>query len=152
MTVKTGFPFATQTATYLGKEPCGIRRRDTATGLLAGAILAIAGGGGSAQAQPVKLAVVDVTIVSQGYRARKLLGTAVQNDANQKIGSLEDLIITKDHGLFGIIQVGAFLGLGGHLVAIPYDSLAISDDGRKITLAGASKEALHNLPEYHEAK
>jgi hypothetical protein len=34
------------------------------------------------------------------------------------------------------------------LVAVPYDSLDISDDGRKITLAGASKEALSKLPEY----
>ncbi len=33
-------------------------------------------------------------------------------------------------------------------IAIPYDSLNISDDGRKIMLAGASKEAVRQLPEY----
>jgi hypothetical protein len=32
----------------------------------------------------------------------------------------------------GVLQVGAFLGLGGRLIAIPYDSLNISEDGRKI--------------------
>jgi hypothetical protein len=38
------------------------------------------------------------------------------------------------------------------LVAIPYDSLNISDDGRKITLAGASKEALKKLPQFQFEK
>jgi hypothetical protein len=54
--------------------------------------------------------------------------------------------------LFGVLQVGAFLGLGGHLIAIPYDSLKISEDGRKVILAGASKEEVSKLPEYQDKK
>ena len=76
----------------------------------------------------------------------KLLGKSVQNDKNQKIGTLDDLVVTKDHALFGVLQVGAFLGLGGHPVAVPYDSLDISDDGRKIVVAGASKESSASCP------
>jgi hypothetical protein len=52
----------------------------------------------------------------------------------------------------GVVQVGAFLGLGGRLIAIPHDSLNISEDGRKIILAGASKEELGKLPEYQDKK
>jgi hypothetical protein len=34
------------------------------------------------------------------------------------------------------------------LIAIPFESLNISNDGRKITLAGASKEAVGKLPQF----
>jgi len=47
---------------------------------------------------------------------------------------------------FAILQVGGFLGLGGRL---PYESLVIDDKGQKLTLPGASKEALKNLAEFH---
>jgi hypothetical protein len=91
---------------------------------------------------------VDVKAVGQGFQTSKLLGTRVQNDKDERIGTLDDLVITKDRSMYAILQVGGFLGVGGHLVAVPYDSLNIADDGRKITLAGASKEALKELPEF----
>jgi hypothetical protein len=53
---------------------------------------------------------------------------------------------------FPILQVEAFLGLGAHLVAVPDESLNISDDGRTIPLAGASEEALQKLPEFEFKK
>jgi PRC-barrel domain len=106
----------------------------------------------SAWAQAVELAVVDVRTVAQGYRASKLIGERVDNDKNEKIGTLDDLIITKDKSLIAILQVGGFLGVGGYLVAVSYDNLNISDDGRKITLAGASKDALKKLPEFQFKK
>ncbi|MRG54620.1 PRC-barrel domain containing protein [Phyllobacterium sp. SYP-B3895] len=96
----------------------------------------------------VALIEVNVKEVAQGFQTSELVGTAIKNDKDEKIGTLDDLIVTKDRSLFAILQVGGFLGLGGYLVAIPYESLNISDDGRKITLAGASKEALQKLPEF----
>ena len=71
---------------------------------------------------------------------------------DRQIGALDDLIITTDHKLFAVLQVGGFLGLGGYLIALPYESLAIDDHGRKITLAGASKDAVHKLPEFQYPK
>ena len=50
--------------------------------------------------------------------------------------------------LFAILQVGGFLGIGGFLVAIPYNSLEINEDGSKIVLAQGSKEELQKLPEF----
>lgn len=129
-----------------------VSRRDASAALMAGTALAFAGYRTPARAQAVQLVVVDIKTVDQGYRTSRLLGKSVQNDKNQKIGTLDDLVVTKDHALFGVLQVGAFLGLGGHLIAVPYESLDISDDGRKIVLAGASKEALDKLPEYQEQK
>jgi hypothetical protein len=135
-----------------GESPCGFNRREASTALIAGAALALAGSGRSARAQAVHLMVVDIQAIDHGFQVSKLLGRPVENDKDQKIGTLDDLVVTTDHALFGVLQVGAFLGLGGHLIAIPYDSLKISEDGRKIILAGASKEELGKLPQYEDKK
>jgi sporulation protein YlmC with PRC-barrel domain len=97
----------------------------------------------------VSLVQVDLSVVGQGYRMSKLLGSGVVNDKSEKIGTLDDVISDKKQLNFAILQVGGFLGLGGRLVAVPYESLVIDDKGQKITLPGASKEALKNLAEFH---
>jgi sporulation protein YlmC with PRC-barrel domain len=127
-----------------------VGRRQASAALMAGTALAWTGYRAPARAQAVQLVAVDIKVVDEGYRASKLMGRSVENDKNQKIGTLDDLVVDKDKALYGILQVGGFLGLGGYLVAVPYHSLDISDDGRKITLPGASKEALGKLPEYQE--
>ncbi|OWV63741.1 hypothetical protein ATY75_32365 [Rhizobium sp. N122] len=104
------------------------------------------------RAQTVQLVTVDVKAVSLGVQVSKLIGKRVQNDKNEKIGALDDLVITKDRSLFAILEVGGFLGLGGHLIAVPYESLAFSDDGANVTLAGGSKDALQKLPEFEFTK
>jgi sporulation protein YlmC with PRC-barrel domain len=127
-----------------------LNRREAALGVLSAATLGAVASVGVARAQAVRLVSVDVMAVGEGYRVSKLTGRNVQNDKDEKIGTLDDFIITKDkdRNLFAILQVGGFLGLGGHLIAIPYESLSISPDGQKITLAGASKEAVKSLPEF----
>jgi sporulation protein YlmC with PRC-barrel domain len=92
--------------------------------------------------------VVDVVAVAQGMRTDDLKGKPVVNEKNEKIGTIDDLIIGKDRVRFAIVQVGGFLGLGSHFVAVPYQSLKIGETPNKILLPGASKEALKNLPEF----
>jgi hypothetical protein len=125
----------------------------TVHSVLAVAILA----GGVLFAMPVKpvfaqagvaLVVVDVKEVARGWRTSKLKGTNITNDKNEKIGDIDDIIIGRDKVLFAVLQVGGFLGVGGHLVAVPFQSLVIDDTGRKIQLPGASRDALKKLPEY----
>jgi sporulation protein YlmC with PRC-barrel domain len=103
-----------------------------------------------AYSQAVEWVTVDIKVVGRGFRATKLIGTTVQNDKKEKIGELDDIVIgrEKDRVLFAILQVGGFLGLGAHLVAVPYNSLQIDDTGRSIVLPGASKDALKKLPVY----
>jgi hypothetical protein len=103
---------------------------------------------GRAISQAVHLVVVNITDVAKGYRTSKLVHTGVLNDRNEKIGSLDDIVIGRDRVLFAILQVGGFLGMGGHLVAVPYQALQINDDGSKIVLPNASKEELKKLPEF----
>jgi sporulation protein YlmC with PRC-barrel domain len=134
------------------ESPKSLDRRQCSIGIASGGLLALGGFAGRARAQTVQLVAVDVKAVGEGYRASKLLGTKVENEKNEKIGTLDDLVITVDHKLFAVLQVGGFLGLGGYLIALPYESLAIDDHGRKITLAGASKDAVQKLPEFQYPK
>ena len=102
-----------------------------------------------ASAQAVQLVTVDVKAVAKGYRATKLVGRSVANDKGERIGTIDDLVVGADEPrvMFAILQIGGFLGLGGHLVAVPYESLRMDSSG-KITLPGASKEELKRLPEF----
>jgi PRC-barrel domain protein len=101
-----------------------------------------------ASAVPVELVVVDVVQVANGFRASKLRGVTVSNPQNQKIGDLDDLIVGKDRVLFAIVQVGGFLGVGSHLIAVPYSSLQINEDGTRIVMPGATREQVKGLPEF----
>ena len=101
--------------------------------------------------QAVELVVVDVKLVSKGYRASELTGRDVVNDKDQEIGKIDDFIVDKDKVLFAILEVGGFLGVGGHLVAVPFASLQLDDMGRKVVLPGASKDNLEKLPVFEYA-
>jgi sporulation protein YlmC with PRC-barrel domain len=101
-----------------------------------------------ALSQGVHLVKVDVSVLAHGYRVSKLIGSSVANDKSEKIGSIDDMIVDQNKVMFAVLQVGGFLGLGKHLVAVPYDSLQIEDDGKKIVLPGASKNELKELAEF----
>jgi sporulation protein YlmC with PRC-barrel domain len=104
----------------------------------------------SGLSQGIQLVKVDVQVVANGYRVSKLTGQTVVNDKNEKIGKIDDFVVGRDEGhtLFTVLQVGGFLGIGSHLVAVPYDSLTINDNGNKIELAGASKDQLKQLSQF----
>src|ERR1700749_3447783 len=96
------------------------------------------------------LAVASVTMQG-GSRVSKLIGSSVYNDQNEKIGSLDDLILKDgNHIAMGIVSVGAFLGMGNKLVAVPYEQLhlGMDKDQTKITMPGASNEALTAMPTF----
>jgi sporulation protein YlmC with PRC-barrel domain len=102
--------------------------------------------------QSVELVVVDVHKAAEGYRASKLIGSSVVNDQNEKIGTIEDIIIGRDDkALFAVLQVGGFLHIGGRLVAVPFQSLVLDEAGNKVKLPGATQQALKKLPEFKYA-
>ncbi len=97
--------------------------------------------------QAVKLVTVDVNVVAQGYRISRLTGSNVVNEKNEKIGTIDDFVVARNRSLFAVLQVGGFLGMGAHLVAVPYESLVVEEEGRNVQLPGASKDELKKLPE-----
>ena len=98
--------------------------------------------------QEIALVKVDVALVAKGYRVSKLIGSLITNDKNDKVGTLDDIIIDQNRGLYAVVQVGGFLGINAHLVAVPYQSLVIDEAGKKIELPGASRDELRKLAEF----
>lgn len=97
--------------------------------------------------QTVQLAKLDVVKIATGYRASKVIGSAVINELGDTVGKVDDVIIGQDgKAPYAVLSVGGFLGVGTKLVVLPYDQLRAT--GNKIVLPGATKEALKALPEF----
>jgi sporulation protein YlmC with PRC-barrel domain len=96
--------------------------------------------------------VVEMDAIIAGWSAKRdVLGKAVVNDNKDRIGKVEDLIITPaNEAAFAIIGVGGFLGIGRNDVAIPMKQLKIQDG--RLVLPGATKDALKALPKFEYAK
>jgi hypothetical protein len=113
---------------------------------------AMLGGGALAQGTPQTAAImrVDPATVATGYRASKVVGSAVVNEANETVGTVDDLIVTPAEVVpFAVLSVGGFLGMGTKYVVVPYSALRFQD--KKIVLPGATKESLKALPEFKYA-
>jgi sporulation protein YlmC with PRC-barrel domain len=96
---------------------------------------------------PLGVTKIEADLVAPGLRASKLIKQDVYNDQGKKIGKVEDLVIAPDGSLsVAVIDVGGFLGIGKHRVAIPVKQF--TQIHPKAVLPGASKEALKSLPEF----
>jgi uncharacterized protein YrrD len=90
--------------------------------------------------------------VTEGWSVkRSILGQPVYNEKDERIGSVDDIIVTKDKSVsYGIINAGGFLRLTKHNVAIPVSQFKLVDN--RLVLPGATKQALKALPEFQDAK
>jgi sporulation protein YlmC with PRC-barrel domain len=73
------------------------------------------------------------------WRASKVVGLNVYNDKNESLGSVNDLLTDKTGNIKAVvIGVGGFLGVGEHLVAIPFDKIKFVNEPVAYTgVAGA---------------
>lgn len=102
----------------------------------------------SAQTGNPYLAVASVRMTN-GYRAGKIIGSAVYNDQNQQVGTVDDLILDQDNrAVIAVLSVGGFVGIGGKLVAIPFEKLQIDHSRNRVVLPGANKDALNAMPSF----
>ncbi|WP_428674485.1 PRC-barrel domain-containing protein [Reyranella sp.] len=99
--------------------------------------------------QTVQLAKIDVVKASTGYRASKVIGASIINDANETVGKVDDVILGDDRTSYAVLSVGGFLGVGNKLVALPYEAIRKTDE--KLIIPGATKDALKALPEFKYA-
>jgi len=91
---------------------------------------------------------VDVQRLSTGYRASKINGSNVINNANETVGKVDDLIVSPEDNktAYVVLSVGGFLGMGDRLVAMPFDNLKMSNN--RLSLPGATKDGLKAMPEF----
>jgi sporulation protein YlmC with PRC-barrel domain len=102
---------------------------------------------------PLGVTVVEMEAVIVGWSAKRdLFDKTVVNDKNEKIGKVDDLIISPGKegntpaASFAIIGVGGFLGIGKRDVAIPTEQLKLQN--KQLVLPGATKDALKAMPPF----
>ena len=101
--------------------------------------------------QTVELVKLDVVKLAAGYRASKVIGSTVINDTKDTIGTIDDLLVSPDgRQPYAVLSIGGFLGMGTHMVIVPYEKLTFTD--KSVILPGGSKEGLKMLPEFKYAK
>lgn len=98
-----------------------------ATALLGTALL-----GGAAFAQTATPSASSPPATSAGiqqnlkgnWRASKLVGLSVYNDANENLGSISEILVDNTGKINAVvIGVGGFLGVGQHDIAVSFDKL-----------------------------
>ncbi|MGA3001952.1 MAG: PRC-barrel domain-containing protein [Acetobacteraceae bacterium] len=89
-------------------------------------------------------------------RASKIIGSSVYNDHDEKVGSIDDLLIGKDGSMKAVLSVGGFLGMGTKYVEVPYSDLTFGntqrDSDNRVVLKGATKESLKTQPAFNYSK
>ena len=96
--------------------------------------------------------VVELADIVKGWSAQKqLLGQSVYNDKDEKIGKIEDIIITPERSVsYAIVGSGGFLGIGSHDVAIPASQFHMTKD--RLVLPGATKEKVRAMPPFEYSR
>jgi sporulation protein YlmC with PRC-barrel domain len=120
-------------------------------GLVAASVMSLSTGAVAQGApQSVTERRVDVVQMGSGFRASKLSGATVYNRDKERIGTIDDLILSpSERNAYAILSVGGFLGMGKHYVAVPFNSLQIND--KQVLLPDATKQSIEALPEFKYA-
>lgn len=99
------------------------------------------------------------------WSAAKMKGVNVYNEANDKVGDIEDVIINSQGRVRGVvIEAGGFLGMGTHYVLVAMDSLKFANKAGKTTegktsetkrewypdraVLNVTKDQLKSMPEF----
>jgi sporulation protein YlmC with PRC-barrel domain len=81
----------------------------------------------------------DKMMLKGKWRASKLMGLDVYNEANEKLGDVNELILDKDGKVAAVvIGVGGFLGMGEHDIAVSMDKLKFFEEPVRTSAAPAT--------------
>ena len=82
-----------------------------------------------------------------GMKANDLIGKTVYNGAGDKVGEIDDLVISKSNkATAAVIGVGGFLGMGERKAAVPLDQMTMQGD--RIVAANLTKDEVKRMGEY----
>ncbi len=80
----------------------------------------------------------DAASLKGNWRTSKLVGLSVYNDNNESLGSINDLLTDKNGDIKAVVLgVGGFLGVGEHLVAVPFDKVKFVNE--PVAYSGGAK-------------
>lgn len=67
--------------------------------------------------------------IKGNWRASKLMGLNVYNEANEKLGDINELLLDKSGKVNAVvIGIGGFLGMGEHDIAVSIDKLKFVEE------------------------
>lgn len=95
------------------------------------------------------------TVSASDVASSKVVGAAVYNTTNEKIGEVNDLILDPTGKVAGVvIGVGGFLGMGERNIAVTYNSVHVEKDAKGTTrlTVPATKAQLKAMTPYDPAK
>ena len=97
------------------------------------------------------LSIAELQEVADGWSAkRSILGQSVYNDKNERVGSIDDIIVSPEKSVsYAIVNASNFIGLPKHDVAVPVNQFKLVD--KKLVLAGATRDALKASPPFEYA-
>ena len=97
---------------------------------------------------PAAAAPSDSASYQGSWRSSKLVGLSVYNENNESVGSINDILADKSGNIKAVvIGVGGFLGVGEHLVAVPWDKIKfVNEPVAYAAGAGAPKTATTTSP------
>lgn len=76
-----------------------------------------------------------------GYRASKVIGSTVVDDANVNVGTIDDLIITAtDKVPFAVLSVREFFSIGTQYVVVKFG--AVNEKNKQLMLSNTTKGTL----------
>jgi sporulation protein YlmC with PRC-barrel domain len=68
-------------------------------------------------------------MLKDNWRASKLMGLNVYNEANEKLGDINELLVDKSGKIHAVvIGIGGFLGMGEHDIAVSMDKLKFVEE------------------------
>jgi sporulation protein YlmC with PRC-barrel domain len=78
---------------------------------------------------PAKSDTASTSSFEGNWRTSKIVGLSVYNDKNESVGSINDMLTDKNGKIVAVvIGVGGFLGVGEHLVAVPFEKVKFSSE------------------------
>ena len=100
--------------------------------------------------QTAAIMKVDPQSVATGYRTSKVVGSTVVNEANETVGTIDDLIVTPSERYPSrSFQSAASWAWALNMSWCPTVTLQVRD--KKMVLPGATKESLKALPDFKYA-
>src|ERR1051325_1891524 len=101
-----------------------------AIALAAGLLIGDGYNGAQAAGNKIGVSKTQMKSISEGWSIKDtVMGKPVYNDNNEKIGTVDDIVVTPSKWTpYAIIGVGGFLGMGKHDVAIPMSDLKLNTD------------------------
>jgi sporulation protein YlmC with PRC-barrel domain len=101
----------------------------------------------AASAEGTGAAPMSSSALQGDWRASKVVGLSVYNENNESIGSINDLLTDRSGNIKAVVLgVGGFLGVGAHLVAVPFDKVKFVNEPIAYTGVAGSPNGAGNRP------